>query len=282
MNRFGSPSEDHQPLTWFRGYPVYATHLIVAIYAISMIVTAVLMNREVFSVAAFLQFDSELVFKGQIWRYLTYGLWNPPSIWPFAVNMLFLTIFGREVEKFFGRATFLRFYAVLYLVTPAVFTVFGIWQPMKFSGETGSFAVFVAFATLFPQAEMMFGVLAKWAAFILFGIYTLMALANNNYPWLTSLWATVGFAHFFVRYQQNHFTLPTFRMFRRRPKLRVLRDDEFETSPVAKTSKSDAMAEVDALLDKIATSGIASLTNAERAKLDRARDDLKKRGSTRR
>lgn len=281
MNRFGLPSEDHQPVTWFRGYPVYVTHLIVAVYAVSMIVTAGLMAANSHSVFLWLRFDSESVFRGQIWRYLTYGLWNPPSIF-FAVNMLFLTMFGREVERFFGRATFLKFYATLYLVTPAVFTVFGIWWPMRWAGETGSLAVFVAFATLLPEAEMMFGILAKWGALILVSIYTLMWVADHNYAALLSLWATVGFAHFFVRYQQNQFTLPTISVFKRKPKLRVLRDDEVEVTPLVKSPKSDTMAEVDALLDKIAKSGIGSLTSAERAKLDRARDDLKKRGSTHR
>ena len=37
------------------------------------------------------------------------------------------------------------------------------------------------------------------------------------------------------------------------------------------------MAEVDALLDKIARSGLSSLTAKERAKLDAAREDLGKR-----
>jgi hypothetical protein len=41
------------------------------------------------------------------------------------------------------------------------------------------------------------------------------------------------------------------------------------------------MAEVDALLDKIAQSGISSLTAKERAKLDAARADLLKRESGR-
>ena len=41
------------------------------------------------------------------------------------------------------------------------------------------------------------------------------------------------------------------------------------------------MAEVDALLDKIAQSGIASLTPKERAKLDAAREGLLKRGGDR-
>ncbi|HEX2854441.1 MAG TPA: rhomboid family intramembrane serine protease [Opitutaceae bacterium] len=281
MNRFGSPSEDHQPLTWFRGYPVYVTHVIMATYVASMIVTSVLMAANVAAVFNWLRFDSALVFKGQVWRFLSYGLWNPPSI-NFAINMLFLTIYGREVEKFFGRATFVRFYVLLYLMTPVAFSIFGIWWPMGWAGETGALAVFVAFATLFPGVEMMFGVLAKWAAYILVGIYTLMWLSSHNNPALISLWATVGFAYLFVRHQQDSFSLPDVPMFRRKTHLRVLRDDEVEVTSVAKTSRSDAMAEVDALLDKIATSGIGSLTNAERAKLDRARDDLKKRDSTRR
>ena len=41
------------------------------------------------------------------------------------------------------------------------------------------------------------------------------------------------------------------------------------------------MAEVDALLDKIATSGFSSLTAKERARLDSARDELSKRGTRR-
>jgi hypothetical protein len=59
--------------------------------------------------------------------------------------------------------------------------------------------------------------------------------------------------------------------------LRVLPDLE-ERSGI-KTAKENSMAEVDALLDKIAQSGISSLTAKERAKLDRAREDLKNRGS---
>jgi hypothetical protein len=38
---------------------------------------------------------------------------------------------------------------------------------------------------------------------------------------------------------------------------------------------------VDALLDKIATNGISSLTAKERAKLEAAREDLMKRGAGR-
>jgi hypothetical protein len=281
MERFGSPSEEHQPITWLRGYPVYATHLIVLVYAVSMIFTSVLMALHLDVVGDWLAFDTRLIFHGQLWRYLSYGLWNPPTISPFAIDMLFLFMFGREVEKFFGRINFLRLYAGLYLLTPLVFTLIGIWWPVGLVGETGSFAVFIAFATLYPGAVMMFNVLAKWAAFILTGIFTMMALAHNSLTELVSLWSTVLFAYGFVRHQQGHFTLPQMSFRRRRPKLRVLPDLENDRTGSIKPSQENAMAEVDALLDKIAKSGLASLTAKERAKLDRAREDLKNRGSRR-
>src|SRR6187431_3303605 len=96
--RFGSPSEDHQPITWLRGYPIYATHLIVLIYVVSMIATSLLMGFNAYGVGAWLSFDTDLIYRGQLWRFLTYGLWNPPSLSPFVIDMLFLFMFGREVE----------------------------------------------------------------------------------------------------------------------------------------------------------------------------------------
>jgi hypothetical protein len=58
--------------------------------------------------------------------------------------------------------------------------------------------------------------------------------------------------------------------------LRVLPDLPVK-KPVAARTTTASMAEVDALLDKIAQHGIGSLTAKERAKLDAARRDLKKR-----
>jgi hypothetical protein len=280
--RFGSPSEDHQPITWLNGHAIYATHLIVLVYAVSMVVTALLGFGRVLGVSAWLGFNTEEIFRGQLWRYFTYGLWNPPSL-NTAIDLLFLFMFGREVEKFFGRVVFLRLFAGIYLITPLLFTLIGIWRQMYLIGETGAFAVFIAFATLYPEAVLMFNVLAKWAALILVGIFSLVALSNHDLVGLLALWATVLFAFGFVRYQQGHFTLPRLRFPRRQPRLRVLPDlkDEAARPPASKPVRDTAMAEVDALLDKIAQSGIASLTAKERAKLDHAVKDLKDRDGRR-
>ena len=45
MNSYGyGSSEEHQPLTWVRGYPVYAAHALVAAFVLSMVATAILLS----------------------------------------------------------------------------------------------------------------------------------------------------------------------------------------------------------------------------------------------
>lgn len=274
-------SDEHRPVMWLRGYPVYAAHFIVLVYVVSAIITTALNFFKIGGLLSALIFTSGQVLHGEVWRVVTYGFVNVPSL-GFAVDMVMLVWFGREVERSVGRRSFLLFYAGIYLLTPLLRTVVGVWQPLPpFMGETGAFAMFIAFATFFPNTPVLFTLLAKWVAAILVGIYTLIALNNRDFVGLLSLWATTGFAFAFVRYQQGHIELPKMNLFKRRPKLRALPDLPAEKKTPAKQKEShvSSMAEVDALLDKIAQSGISSLTAKERAKLDAARAELLKRES---
>ncbi len=287
MDRYGSTysdSDEHTPVMWLRGYPVYAAHFIVLVYVVSMLVTTLLNVFLVGVHAEWLPFTSAQVLHGQIWRIFTYGLYNIPSL-QFVFDMLMIGWFGRDVERYFGRRTFLWFYAAIYLITPVLFTVLGTWMPMTLAGATGAFALFIAFATIYPGAVMMFNVLAKWAALILVGIFTLIALNFHDWTGLISLWATCGFAYAFVRHHQGLLDLPKLTFFRPKPKLRVLPDlpakKNAATSSPARPEQSATMAEVDALLDKIAKTGFASLTVKERAKLESARAEMLKKNSVR-
>lgn len=283
MDRYGSTysdSDEHTPVLWLRGYPVYAAHFIVLVYVVSMLVTTLLNIFRIGAPAEWLPFTSAQVLHGQIWRIFTYGFYNPPSL-NFVFEMLMIAWFGRDVERAFGRRTFLWFYAGIYLITPLVFTAIGTWLPLALIGATGAFALFIAFATLSPGALMMFNVLAKWAALILVGIFTLIALNNHDWTGLLSLWVTCGFAHAFVRHQQGHFELPKLNLWHPKPKLRVLPDLPAKKPAAARPEQSATMAEVDALLDKIAKTGFASLTVKERAKLESARAEMLKKNGDR-
>jgi membrane associated rhomboid family serine protease len=275
-------SEEHEPVTWIRGYPVFATHFIVLVYVVLMIAIAV-MGRSADAVYAAVAFNSEQVLSGQVWRIASYGLFNPPSL-GFAIDMVMLVWFGRELEKAFGRRKFFGFYGGVYLVPTLILTLIGLLRPTSTLGEPGTLAVFVGFATLYPGALMIFNILAKWAAIILVALYGLIHLSDRNWVGLTLLASTGGYAFLLVRVEQGILTLPDFRIWKRKPKLRVLPDLPAKKQVIsAKGALEDAtMAEVDALLDKIAKSGISSLTSKERAKLEAAREGLMKRGAGRR
>jgi membrane associated rhomboid family serine protease len=289
MSRHYEVSDDdqHQPLTWVQGRPLFATHIIVALLVATMLATTLLLAFGSQGFLAALRFDSVAVLSGQAWRVLTYGLVNPPGL-GFVVDMVLLVMFGREVEKFLGRRSFLRLYVFLYLIPPLLLTALGVWRPQMLSGQSGALAIFVAFATLYPAATMLFNLLAGWIAAALVGIYTLVALAGRDWPGLIALWSTTGYAYAYIRHAQGNlsFSLPKL------PSLAGRAPDTHERPVVtpsvrpkpnrpalaeAKPAPKDDMAEVDALLDKISRSGLQSLTPRELDRLSAAQSRLARR-----
>jgi len=266
-----SSADGNLPVAWIRGYPLYAAHVVVAAFVASMLATAVLMALGATAWFGWAALDSPRVLRGEVWRFATYGLVNPPSLW-FAFDMVMIMMFGREIERFFGRRVFLGLCGCLYLIPAALYTVAGLWSPTHLQGETGAFALFIAFATLYPDAVMLFGILAKWAALALVGLFAVMALAYRDWLGGAALLASSAFAHLAVRYQRGSLELPALPW--RRPRLRVIQGGRAETPSPREPA---VMAEVDALLDKIAQSGISSLTKDERDRLDSARRRLAQR-----
>lgn len=258
---------------WVSGHPIYAAYFIVLLFVLSLIATTILLAGNFQQILVWLSFSSVGMLKGEIWRLFTYGLVNPPSI-QFAINMLLMAWFGREVEKFFGRNLFLGLCAALYFLPPVFFTLLGIWWPTYFAGESIALAIFVAFATLYPNVVLNCFILAKWAAVIFVGIFALVDLAYHDWVGLISLGMRTAFAYSFVCYQQGRFTLPSLRFWRRKPRLRLLPDLPPTRTISLKAVKENSMAEMDALLDKIARSGMSSLTAKERTQLAKSREEL--------
>lgn len=282
MSRYAFPSnEDQEPITSVGGHALYGAHIIVVAFVVSLLVTTLTMAFGGGGLLNTLIFSSADVLRGQVWRVATYGLVNPPSLW-FIIDMFMIVWFGRELEKFFGRRTFFTLYAGLYLITPLLFTLLGLRWPLVLGGAPGGLALFTAFATLYPNVSFFFGILAKWMAAIFIGIHALMHLAGHNWPQLLALASTTGFAFAFVRYAQGHFTLPELPKLKRPAPRPALPDSPPPRAKPARDSKTELMAEVDALLDRIATDGIDSLTAKERARLDTARETLLKQSKSRR
>ncbi|HET9418024.1 MAG TPA: rhomboid family intramembrane serine protease [Chthoniobacterales bacterium] len=268
-------SDDYRPVAWMGRYPLDVTTMLVALHVVCAIIAALFGGYGLFGYA---MFDSAYIWSGQLWRFITYAFIHPAGssalLW-FAVEMYMLFIFGREVERFFGRRAYLALYGLLLLLPPIVLTLWGLTQRTGMTGSaTLHFGVFIAFVILYPNVQFFAFISAKWVAVILAAIGTLSALAARDWQYLVILWTSIGAAFLFV---QLHGAGPELvwwervkGMIRPRPKLHVV--PKPTTRPPAE--RDDVYASIDPILDKISKSGIGSLTAQERRQLDRARNRL--------
>jgi len=274
---------DYQPLGYLGRIPLYITTLLVITYVTFMVVIALLGAAHAGSLADLLLYDSELILQRfQFWRFVTYPLVNGPSLW-FVVEMYFLFSFGREVERFIGRAAFSVLYLSLVVLGPCLLTAAGTWIPAELHGSgTVNFALFIAFCTIYPNVEIFFTFKAKWIAAVILGINSLQLLVVHAVVDLAVFWATCLAAFLFIRYLRGQFQFSLRDYFRQRRSRRSLHSVPAPRPPprAKPTAPRDNVIEsIDPLLDKIAKHGIASLTPREREKLEQARAELLKKSS---
>ena len=269
-------SDDYRPVTWMGRFPVDVTTILVAVHVVVAILTCLVVAAGGGAVLNFMLFDSARVLgTGQIWRLATYAFVHSPSmlLW-FAIEMYMLFVFGREVERFIGQRAYIALYALLLFVPSFVLTVWGLGQRTGLAGSLAlHFGIFVAFATIYPSAELLLRITAKWSAVILGAIYVLQLLAYNAWTDLAVLLTSIAVGFCFVRLRGVGPELVWWENLKARlqpkPKFKVVP----KPTP-ARRDDDDISESVDPILDKIARSGIGSLTPNERRILDRARDRL--------
>jgi membrane associated rhomboid family serine protease len=214
------------------------------------------------------QFSSHAVLGNfAVWQVVTYAFVHIPNPW-FLLEIYLLVVFGREIEGFLGRNAFLKLYAALLLLPPLVLLALGLAGfPSIFMGSSAlHFGVFIAFATLYPTAQVFFSIQARWIALALFAISALQYLAYSMHTSLLVLLldSVAAFAAIQILRGSWSFEL---RLPRKRPQLRVVEREKAGDRGVSLTT-------IDSILEKISKSGMGSLTSKERAQLEKARAEL--------
>ena len=256
--------------------PVYATTIIVALYVACMIGVAIALASGAEGALGKLTFNTESVLRGgEIWRCLTYAFVNPPDPW-FLISLVMLYIFGRDVEQYLGRKGFVRLYLGFLLLGPSLLLAASLvtGQSLSLTQSWANFAVFLAFASLYPGAQLLFQITAKLFALVLLGISVLQLLATRQWIEMLVLLATAFLAYYAIRHGSalNLDFVARLRPVSHRtkgPRLRVVKNPDDE--PV------DPHHIIDPLLEKISRDGLASLTRREREQLERARTVLLER-----
>jgi membrane associated rhomboid family serine protease len=273
-------SDDYRPVAWMGRYPLDVTTMLVGVHVAAAVFAAILVAIGQGAILAWLQFDSAAVWYGaQVWRLFSYAFVHAPSglLW-FAIEMYLLFVFGREVERFIGRRSYIGLYLLL-LITPTVLlTVWGLSQRSVLAGSQAlHFGIFIAFATVYPRAEIFLRIMAKWIALILAAVYTFQLLAYHAWSDLMVVWASIGAAFLFIEWSGAGPELAWWSAvkarFAPRPKFRVVP----KMRPTRTADPEDVYGSIDPILDKISKFGIGSLTASERRQLDRERERLLKK-----
>ena len=270
-------SDDDQPVTWVGRHPVHVTTLLVAVHAFTAIVACFLGGA---GVLGHLAFDSALLWqRGEVWQLATYAFVHSPAnlLW-FAVEMYMLFVFGREVERFVGRRAFIVLYALLLLAPTALLALWGLGERTGIAGSPAlHFGIFIAFAAIYPNVEMLLRIQAKWVALALSAIFTLQLLGYRDWSGMAVLWLSLAVAFLFIRLRGAGPELEWWNGVKSRlqpkPKFQVVP----RTTPRRVVEPENIHESIDPVLEKISKQGINSLTASERRALDRARNRLLKK-----
>lgn len=276
--RATSSFSDYSPITTIGRLPIHATTILAALYVAAMLAVTILDSAGI-SLVPFGFFPEGFYQRGWLWQPFTWSFVNGPNFF-FLFGIFFFYSAAIEVERYLGRPRFIKLYA-LTLLAPAV--VLGVWKLLGVSGFANGLAVitvamFIAFATLYPNIEYWGWVPLKYIAFACFAIAALGYFPKHDWPGLTLLLAEAAIGFGFIRFLQRGGSMELGdvweKVFRRRPKFQVVPSPSRATRSSARSEPVDA---IDPLLDKIAKHGLASLTAREHARLEQARAELLKK-----
>jgi membrane associated rhomboid family serine protease len=272
-------SDDYRPLFWLSGRPIYVNLLILILHILAFAITALAISFLGEGVRTALSLGNyEVIHSAQIWRLFSYVIFPPETAIQFIFAMGFLYYFGRGVEEYVGRKTYINLYLALVLI-PAVLCcllgLFGVWTEYQ-GGYCTIFGVFIAFATLYPGVEIniwFVNLSAKYWAYALLAVLSLANIASHLWISLGALWcdALIGYAGmrligagYGMTWLTDWIEERQAQRLANRRNFKVLKDAE-------------ATASIDEILEKISKQGVGSLSARERAALEQARTNLLKR-----
>lgn len=230
-----------------------------------------------------LRFEPQAVLHGEVWRVVTWPFSAGAGFWP-ALTLLFFWYFGRQLEEGLGRRRMAEFLAVLALVLGALGLVislaFSTPNPVMSGLDSIQLIVVLLFIAENPHVRFFFDIpgwvfgvaivliqALQWISLLDVGggYYLLLLLAGL----VAGALVARGFGML-----QDYARIPRLSLRRkpRAPKPRRSRSGagEVVAGPWAGSSntQSSDRAKLDALLEKIHESGMASLSKAELKQLE--------------
>lgn len=242
-------------------------------------------------ITLYLGLDTDAVWRGEVWRLLTYGflhsITHPTHI---IFNLLALWFVGKAIEEQYGTREFVAFYLVSIVFAGLAYLLANYSGAGFAVGASGGIsALLVLYAYHWPyRTILVFFVIPMqvWVAVVLFiALDALVFTSQVNTG--VAVAAHLGGALFGYLYYQFKWHLTgwfdavrEWNRQRSRPRLRVYREepDEPLTRVAAALSEEEQLeAKMDAVLEKVAQVGIDNLTPDEKAVLQKASEVYRRR-----
>lgn len=276
---------------WFRvgTFDVGTAVLVVAMAVLSMFVYAV--DKTVLEKLYLFPSD---VRGGQVWRLLTWPIVNEPDFFV-AIMLVVFWWFGRDLERVMGRVKFTWFLLALTLIPGVLVTLLsalssGLERPgLVYGLRFVELGVFVAFIARYPTARFFFGIPGWVIGAVFVGLDILRFTGDRWWLWVMMVLISCGTALLGIRsmgFADEATWIPMVPLparfgggvpsggRQRAPKAKRRRGGESGTvvsgpwsGPVPDFVDQE---EIDRLLDKVAATGLSSLTKEERARLEAA------------
>ena len=224
------------------------------------------------AISEFLLLHADALTEPWNWyRFLTYGFVHG-NVMHLLLNMISLYFLGQAVESRYGRWEFLRFYLATILISGMAFALLRLVPGMPGNRVLGASGAVVGVSMLYvynyPQATILFAGVIPLKAWV-FGILMVVGNLVGTSQYVAYDVHLVGIACATAYYYGN-INLGFMEnagenlrgMLKRKPKLRVHRDEEEELAP----SRDEV--EADRLLEKIHRDGKDSLSAKEQKFLE--------------
>ena len=283
-NSFGNMNNQYYKPKLFRGA---IRILIIANVAVFLVTNLFGTNFTNFVYRFFGLVPSAVISKGFIWQFFTY-MFVHGEFGHIFMNMFVLWMFGMELENYWGKKEFLKYFLITGVGSGIITFLFSPTSTVPVVGASGAiYALLLAFAMMFPERKIyvyfLFPIPAKYFVLIIGAITFFSSFGPNSsgISHLTHLGGLiVGYLYFkrksllydIKRFMQKHkikFTNPFANFIRKVPKEPKQKKQTQHDQSVNYTYETDLTMreQVDEILDKISKVGYDKLTEQEKRTL---------------
>ncbi len=212
--------------------------------------------------------------RGFIWQPLTY-LFIHGGFWHIFWNMFVLWMFGMEIENYWGKKEFYKYYFLTGIGSGLITLLFGLNSTIPVVGASGAiYGILVAFAMMFPNRYLYlyFLIPIKAKYFVIFiavvTFFSTFAPGTSNISHLTHLGGfLIGFIYL-KRWQISSFVRSKFPNIRIKIPIRRVRKTSKDEEVIKKYDTDETFKEeLNLILDKINRDGYDTLNEEEKRTL---------------